>query len=156
MSSEWLAAARSGDAFTLKKLYSAADSDSARAALCSARSTGVSASGHTAFHWAAAGGHEACLRWLLALPGAANHASAANHGGSTPLHSAAANGHASCVAALLAAGLDPVAVDSTGDQPFACAASRAHEAAARALAPRAPPHAFLLLSIGGRRVGRAR
>jgi cyclophilin family peptidyl-prolyl cis-trans isomerase len=146
----WLAAARSGDLFTLKALHaSAADA----AALCAVRSPGVSSAGHTACHWLSGGGHAACLQWLLSLPGARALSEAVNNGGSTPLHSAAANGHATCLQLLLQAGADPSAPDSCGDTPFACAASRAHEAAARILAAHAPPHAFLHLSVGGRRAG---
>ena len=150
----FLTAARAGDLFTLKQLYSSvASTDEERVALCTARAAGVSSVGHTAMHWVGAGGHVACLRWMLSLPEAPTTVAIANNGGSTPLHSAASNGHAACVEALLAAKADPTALDCTGDSPFACAAARGHEAAARLLASHAPPHAFLQLSIGGKRVG---
>ena len=69
---------------------------------------------------------------------------------------AEANGHAACVEELLKAGADPAATDSTGDTPFAYAASRAHVAAAGPLAPHAPPHASLSLRVGRERVGEPR
>ena len=61
-----------------------------------------------------------------------------------------------CVEELLKAGADPAATDSTGDTPFACAASRAPAAAAGPLAPHAPPPASLSLRVGRERVGEPR
>ena len=148
---EWLSGARTGDLFVMKRLHGATNNPSA---LLTLRAPGVSSAGHSACHWVAAGGHIACLRWLLSLPEAGTLVCLRNNGHSTPLHSAAANGHAACVEALLAAGADATAQDAAGDTPFACAASRGYEAAAQPLAPYAPPHAFLQLGVGKNRVGR--
>ena len=147
---DWLAASRAGDIFVMKKLIA---SSCDAPALCRAQARGVSSAGHSAAHWLAAGGHVACLRWLLSQPSATDIVHITNNGRSTPLHSAAANGHAEAVSLLLSSGANPRATDESGDTAFDCAASRGHEAAARPLSSFAPPHAFLHLSVGGKRAG---
>ena len=89
-SAAWLAAARSGDLFSLKELHAGSVDPPA---LCAARAPGVSSAGHTALHWASAGGHAHCVRWLISVEECARAAvNRVNNGGSTPLHTAAANG----------------------------------------------------------------
>ena len=147
---DWLAAARAGDIFVMKKLIA---SSCDAPALCRAQARGVSSAGHSAAHWLAAGGHVACLRWLLSQPSATDIVHITNNGRSTPLHSAAANGHAEAVSVLLSSSANPRATDESGDTAFDCAASRGHEAAARPLSSFAPPHA-LPSSLRGRQARR--
>ena len=59
--------------------------------------------GYTALHMAAGGGHEGCLRRLLAA-GAALDAGGADEGGHTPLTIACSVGQAGCARLLLEAG----------------------------------------------------
>lgn len=63
--------------------------------------TNFSFTGHTALHWAAAKGHAAAVRWLLAA-GASPRAT--NKGAATPLHAAAANQHMHCAEVLMLLG----------------------------------------------------
>ena len=142
---QWLAAGRSGDLPAMQALIAASE---APAELAACRERGSSSSGHSALHWAAAGGHLEVATWLLSLAGTDVHA--VNHGGSTALHSAAANDRAALVELLLEHGAAAASVkDANGDTPFSAAALREHEAAARLLAHTARPHAYLRLSLGG-------
>ena len=141
----WLAASRSGDLPAMQALIAASE---APAELAACREQGSSSSGHSALHWAAAGGHLEAATWLLSLAG--TDVLAVNHGGSTALHSAAANDRAALVELLLEHGAEAASVkDANGDTPFGVAALREHEAAARLLAHTARPHAYLRLSLGG-------
>ena len=81
----WLAASRSGDLPAMQALIAASE---APAELAACREHGSSSSGHSALHWAAAGGHLALATWLLSLEGTDVHA--VNHGGSRAFHSAIA------------------------------------------------------------------
>ena len=142
---QWLAASRSGDLPAMQALIAASE---APAELAACREQGSSSSGHSALHWAAAGGHLEAATWLLSLAG--TDVLAVNHGGSTALHSAAANDRAALVELLLEHGVEAASVkDANGDTPFGVAALREHEAAARLLAHTARPHAYLRLSLGG-------
>lgn len=142
---QWLAASRSGDLAAMQALIAASE---APAELAACREQGSSSSGHSALHWAAAGGHLEAAAWLLSLAG--TDVLAVNHGGSTALHSAAANDRAALVELLLEHGAEAASVkDANGDTPFGVAALREHEAAARLLAHTARPHAYLRLSLGG-------
>lgn len=85
----WFAAAKSGH---LPSLRSALASDEA---LLKCKGPGV---GHTALHWAAAGGHVPAVRWLVAM---GLSASTVNAVGSTALHAAAAHGQADVLLELL-------------------------------------------------------
>ncbi len=146
---KWLAAARAGDLAAMQGLHGACG---APAELTACREPGSSSSGHSALHWAAAGGHLELATWLLSLEGTDVHA--LNHGGSTPLHSAAANDRAALVELLLEHGAAAANVkDANGDLPFAAAALRGHEAAARPLMHTARPHAYLKLSLAANPVG---
>ena len=142
---QWLAASRSGDLPAMQALIAASE---APAELAACREQGNSSSGHSALHWAAAGGHLEAATWLLSLAG--TDVLDVNHGGSTALHSAAANDRAALVELLLEHGAAAANVkDANGDTPFGVAALREHEAAARLLAHSARPHAYLRLSLGG-------
>ena len=142
---EWLFAGRTGDLPAMQALIAASE---APAELAACHEPGSSSSGHSALHWAAAGGHLEVATWLLSLEGTDIHA--VNHGGSTALHSAAANDRPALVQLLLEHGAAAANVrDANGDQPFAAAAAREHEAAARLLAHTARPHAYLRLSLAG-------
>jgi cyclophilin family peptidyl-prolyl cis-trans isomerase len=147
----WLNAARAGDLFTIKRLYSAASDPAALSAASTARENMDPV--QTACHWLAAGGHLASLRWISTLPNAQQLLAQLNEDGATPLHVAASYGHHGCVEALLAAGADPTTLTATGESAFDCAASGGHDHAAWHLAAHAPPHAFMKLSIDGRRAG---
>lgn len=70
--------------------------------------------GNTPLHYAAAGGHLAAARVLLAA--GAPH-SAANPLGDTPLHKAAARAGPAMVRLLLEAGADPLARNGDGQRP---------------------------------------
>jgi len=71
--------------------------------------------GHTALHWAAAGGHDAAVRWLLR---AGVPADAPNFAGASPLHSAVNNGHGATAALLLLeGGADALRRDELGETP---------------------------------------
>ena len=63
--------------------------------------TNYSFTAHTALHWAAAKGHAASVRWLLA---AGASAAVLNASGATPLHAAADNQQLGCVEVLLLLG----------------------------------------------------
>lgn len=156
---DWLRAARAGSLEAMRALHDAA-TPKERLALVAAHEPGASSSGHTALHWAAAGGHAELAAWLLSLEGV--DVGAVNNGGSTPLHSAAAHDRSALVSMLLdpdragaAAAACAAARDTNGDTPFAVAAARGHEASARLLARAAPapPHGFLQLSIAGTPAG---
>lgn len=138
----------------MQRHYASAPDDQARRELCFARAPGASSAGHSAVHWAAAGGHAAAIGWLLSLPEVDMNAQ--NNGGSVPLHSACANGHAAIVRLLCAAGADASVRDTNAQTPFDVAAARGHGAAAAAL-PAASrgrvPHAYLRLSVAGASVG---
>ena len=124
---DWLRAARAGSLEAMRALHEAATPDEQRA-LAAVREPGASSSGHTALHWAAAGGHAELASWLLSLEG--TDVGAVNNGGSTPLHSAAAHDHSGLVSLLLdpdrgaAAAAAAAACDTNGDTPFAVAAAR--------------------------------
>jgi len=92
-------------------------------------------SGYTPLHYAARGGHAACVRALLAAGADPSAATAA--GGATPLHRAAYMGHAGVVRALLEAGAGPDARDADGETPLHKAARGGHAGACRALLPAA-------------------
>lgn len=86
---QWFSAAKSGH---VPSLQSALACDQA---LLERKGPGV---GHTALHWAAAGGHVVAVRWLLAMGARPNTVNAV---GSTALHAAAAHGHADVLSELL-------------------------------------------------------
>lgn len=64
--------------------------------------TNYSFTAHTALHWAAAKGHAALTRWLLAAGASASLP--VNAGGGTPLHAAADNQQMGCAEVLLILG----------------------------------------------------
>jgi len=149
----WLAAAKAGNTAELQRLLDAAPDGDSRRALCRARAPGTSSAGHSALHWAAAGGHAEALAWLLTQDVDVN---VRNNGESVPLHSACANGHAALVRLLCDTAADGSARDSNGQTPFDLAAARSHEEAAAALPPAArgqTPHGYLQLSVAGAPVG---
>ena len=85
-------------------------------------------SGRTAVHLAAQGGHEECLR-LVVAHGGPNAVAARRAGGETAAHDAAFHGHALCVRRLYDA--EPRCIgwqDDDGDTPFHAAAARGHPA----------------------------
>ena len=144
----WLAAARDGEMEAMIKLHS---TSAAPHVLCAARQTGVSSSGHTALHWAAAGGHSSLAIWLLSLDG--TDVNALNNGGSSALHSAASNGNEELVLLLLRAGADASLTDVNGENAFNVAARHGHSAAAHACAsPGDAAHVFLRISVAGKEV----
>eukprot|EP01065_Artemidia_motanka_P029409 TRINITY_DN35524_c0_g1_i1.p1 TRINITY_DN35524_c0_g1~~TRINITY_DN35524_c0_g1_i1.p1 ORF type:complete len:468 (+),score=126.29 TRINITY_DN35524_c0_g1_i1:74-1477(+) len=104
----WFDSARCGDFVTMKELLPLCPD------LINYRGLGTSYGfiGSTTLHWAAARGHLAMMRWLLA-EGA--DASAQNFGGSTPLHSACSNGQMQSLELLLASGANTTLVDCCGD-----------------------------------------
>ena len=59
---EWFAAARDGDLPALQRQHAQSAEPSA---LLTSRQPGSSSAGHTALHWAAAGGHAEIAEWLL-------------------------------------------------------------------------------------------
>jgi ankyrin repeat protein len=79
---------------------------------------------------AAIGGHESCVRELLAAGADPNVAD--NHG-NTPLRRAAYNGHEACVRVLIAAGVDPNVVDDYGYTPLLEATWNGHDACIQTL-----------------------
>jgi cyclophilin family peptidyl-prolyl cis-trans isomerase len=138
----------------MQRHYASAADDDARRELCRARVPGTSSAGHSALHWAAAGGHAAAVGWLLGLQEV--EVNAQNNGCSVPLHSACANGHAAIVRLLCAAGGDASINDTNAQSPFDVAAARGHEAAAAALPASIRgrvPHTYLRLSVAGAPVG---
>ena len=139
---KWLQAAREGELAKLRELHA---SSTAPQRLCAARSSGVSSAGHSALHWAAAGGFTEAAQFLLSCDG--TNVNLINNGGSTPLHSAASNGRAALVRMLLDHGATADLKDTEGDTPFDAAAARGHADAARAL-PSASSHAYLRISVG--------
>jgi len=74
---------------------------------------------------AASGGHESCVRELLA---AGVNPNVGDDYGNTPLHRAAYNGHEACVRVLIAAGADPNVGDDYGNTPLLEATWNGHEA----------------------------
>ena len=140
--SAFLLAAKAGDHAQLQRLHA---SSAAPRELCAARAPGVSSAGHSALHWAAAGGHAEAVGFLLGCEG--TQVNLCNNGGSTPLHSAAANGHAAEVRKLIEAGAKPSIKDTEGQTPFDVAAARGHADAAREI-PASSSHAFLRVAVG--------
>ena len=116
---QWFQAAKAGDLDSLKRLH-AAD-----AALLAKAGRGI---GHTALHWAAAGGHLACTSWLLEQ---GTPIDVRNAGESTPLHSAAGSGQLEVVEELLRRGADAKAQDSGGETAADLAQSRGHATVAQ-------------------------
>ena len=93
---------------------------------------------------AVSGGHEACVRELLATGADPN---VGDDYGNTTLHWASWNGHEACVRVLIAAGADPNAVNVDGNTPLHRAAFGGHEACVRVLiAAGADPNA---VNVGG-------
>jgi ankyrin repeat protein len=110
--------------------------------------TPTNASGYTALHYAARGGHLAVVRVLLDAGAAVNAATAA--GLATPLHRAAFCGHAAVVDALLAAGALPELQDADGQTALHKARQGGHAAVAAALETRRPDLAAVLDNRGRR------
>ncbi|CAG9464988.1 unnamed protein product [Pedinophyceae sp. YPF-701] len=89
---------------------------------------GSGGSGYTPLHYAARGGHDACVQVLLSAGADVNARTGA--GQATPLHRAAYMGHAGTLDILLAAGADPAAQDADGATPGHKAAAQGHSAVA--------------------------
>lgn len=102
--SHWFAAAKSGH---IPSIQVALEADEA---LLELQGAGV---GHTALHWAAAGGHVGAVKWLFA---AGSNPNTVNAVASTALHAAAAHGHADVLRVLLdQPGCDREIVNDDGD-----------------------------------------
>jgi ankyrin repeat protein len=93
----WLEAARCGDAALLTRMLA----QEPRLLYYWGAGTNFGFTGHSALHWAAAKGHAAALRVLLA---AGAHPDVPNNGGARALHAAAANDQVECVRILLLEG----------------------------------------------------
>ena len=79
---------------------------------------------------AVSGGHESCVRELIA---AGIDPNVADNHGNTPLHRVALGGYKACFAALIAAGADPNAVNDDGYTSLHWAVYNNHEACVAAL-----------------------
>ena len=119
---QWFQAAKAGDVASLERLL---EGD---ASLLTRTGRGV---GHTALHWAAAGGHGAAATWLL---DAGIPVDVRNAGESTPLHAAASSGQLEVVLALCRRGADATAVDDCGSMAVDVAKTRGHADVVKALA----------------------
>ena len=109
----WFQAAKIGDERQLRTLFAASPE------LACLTSKGI---GHTALHWAAAGGHADAVAFLI--DEAHISANVLNGGDSTPLHSAAGSGRMSACKALVSRGADVGARDSGGATALDLAQSR--------------------------------
>eukprot|EP01088_Endostelium_zonatum_P020491 TRINITY_DN7582_c0_g1_i1.p1 TRINITY_DN7582_c0_g1~~TRINITY_DN7582_c0_g1_i1.p1 ORF type:complete len:148 (-),score=45.78 TRINITY_DN7582_c0_g1_i1:143-586(-) len=86
--------------------------------------------GNTALHWAASGGHEDCVEWLISVGANVNIQA---QSGDTPLHKAAWKQNPGCCKALVKAGAKTDARNKEGKLPLDFA--RNSEATKRALIP---------------------
>ncbi len=81
--------------------------------------------GQTLMHWAASGGHEAVVNWLLSKTNL--DPDSKDNQGLSPLSRAASAGHERVVNLLLSKGVDPDVKDYSGRTPLLWAASEGHE-----------------------------
>ena len=100
---QWIDCAKRGDKAAMEALL-AAD-----ASLLSHKARGI---GHTAMHWAAAGGDKNLMQWLLSMKADVN---CRNNSEATPLHTAASSGQAYSVEWLLTRGADGSLVNDDGN-----------------------------------------
>ena len=128
---QWIEAAKKGDRATMETLLQGSGGED----LVAYKARGI---GHTAMHWAAAGGDRQLMAWLLSLDATVN---ARNNSEATPLHTAAGAAQFMSVEWLLEHGADPTLQNDDGFTPAVVARkkNRLDIACEIEKGPRAPP-----------------